>query len=358
MAFYTEPGTARAPRSTPPDGEAAVDGLAQAIAAGASPAWLPPGGDAARPFAQAMREALQHRPHVISPKFFYDAAGSRLFDRICDLPEYYPTRTEVALLGRHAAEMASLIGPGAELVEFGAGSTTKIRLLLDALQRPCRFVPIDISAEHLRTAAAALQRDHAGLVVQPLAADFTQPLTLPAWPDGAPAGPVRRVGFFPGSSIGNFTPDEARGFLRRTAALLRGGGLLIGVDLVKDPALLHAAYNDAAGVTAAFNRNLLHRANRELGTGFDADGGFDHYAFYEPRLQRIEMHLVSRHRQTVRLGPDTFLLDEGETLHTENSQKFTVEGFRRLAVEAGYGPGPVWCDPQRLFSVHWLEARP
>lgn len=349
MAFMTDPATARPPRTT-----ARPDPLAQAIDAGAVP-HRP--AAAASPFAQAMHEALARRPHTISPKFFYDAAGSRLFDRICDLPEYYPTRTEVGLLARHAPEMAALIGPGADVVEFGAGSATKIRLLLDALQRPRRFVPIDISAEHLHAAAEALQRDHPGLEVRPLVADFTQRIELPPLArNGSGDGAARRVGFFPGSSIGNFTPDEAREFLRGAAALLRGGGLLIGVDLVKDPALLHAAYNDAAGVTAAFNRNLLHRANRELGTDFDADGGFDHYAFYEPRLQRIEMHLVSRRRQTVHLGAEAFVLDNGETLHTENSQKFTVDGFRRLAADAGFVPGPVWCDPQRLFSVHWLAA--
>jgi dimethylhistidine N-methyltransferase len=268
-------------------------------------------------FGRAMRLALSEQPHRIAPKFFYDAAGSALFDRICELPEYYPTRTELALLDRHAPEMAALIGPQADVIEFGAGSATKIRLLLSALQQPRRFVPIDISAEHLHAAAAALQRDHPGLQVQPLAADFTRPITLP--PLEGPAEGTRRVGFFPGSSIGNFAPEEAVAFLRQAAALLRGGGLLVGVDLVKDPALLHAAYNDAAGVTAAFNRNLLVLANRELGTDFDV-AQFDHYAFYEPRLQRIEMHLVSRSAQTVQLGNERFALAEGETLHTENSQ--------------------------------------
>ncbi|MEF7616830.1 L-histidine N(alpha)-methyltransferase [Aquincola sp. MAHUQ-54] len=299
-----------------------------------------------------MRLALAERPHRIAPKFFYDAAGSALFDRICELPEYYPTRTELALLGRHAGEMAALIGPQADVVEFGAGSATKIRLLLSALDRPRRFVPIDISAEHLHAAARALQRDHPGLAVQPLAADFTKPFTLPA-----PAGPAgaRRVGFFPGSSIGNFAHGEALTFLRQAAMLLRGGGLLVGVDLVKDPSVLHAAYNDAAGVTAAFNRNLLVRANHELGTDFDP-AQFAHYAFYEPRLQRIEMHLVSRRAQTVRLAGEPFVLAEGETLHTENSHKFTVDGFRRLARQAGFEPGPVWCDERQHFSVHWLQA--
>jgi dimethylhistidine N-methyltransferase len=301
-------------------------------------------------FAQAMRAALAERPRRIAPKYFYDAAGSALFDRICTLPEYYPTRTELALLDRHAPQIAGFVGPHADIVEFGAGSATKVRVLLDALREPRRFSPIDISAEHLHAAAAQLQRDYPGLAVCPLAADFTQPFELPPL-----AGAHRRVGFFPGSSIGNFTPDEALAFLRRAAGLLQGGGLLIGVDLVKDPALLHAAYNDAAGVTAAFNRNLLVRANRELQTDFVPEQ-FAHYAFYEPRARRIEMHLVSLCAQRVRLGGDSFEFAEGESLHTENSYKYSVDGFQALAQRAGFTPHAVWCDPQRRFSLHWLAA--
>ncbi len=296
-------------------------------------------------FARAMRTALAQRPRQIAPKFFYDAAGSALFERICALPEYYPTRTELALLRRHAPEMAGCVGPGAEIVEFGAGSSRKVRLLLDALVAPRRFVPIDISAEHLHAAAARLRADYPALEVLPLAADFTRRLLLPARL-GA------RVGFFPGSSIGNFTPDDALAFLRAAAAVL-DRGLLIGVDLLKDPARLHAAYNDAAGVTAAFNLNLLVRANRELGTDFDL-AAFDHYAFYAPRRQRVEMHLLSRRAQTVHLGDEPYAFDAGESLHTENSYKYGVESFRALAREAGFRPGPVWVDADRLFSVHWL----
>ncbi|MES3015340.1 MAG: L-histidine N(alpha)-methyltransferase [Pseudomonadota bacterium] len=306
-------------------------------------------------FARDLLAALARRPRSIAPKYFYDAAGSALFDRICELPEYYPTRTELALLATHAPEIARCIGPDAEIVEFGAGSSRKVRLLLDALQRPRRFVPIDISGEHLHSAAAALRADYPALDVQPIAADFTRPLELP----GALDRSARRVGFFPGSSIGNFTPDEGLRFLRQAAEWLRGapgapaGGMLVGVDLVKDPARLHAAYNDAAGVTAAFNLNLLARANRELGANFDLDA-FAHYAFYEPTRQRIEMHLVSRRAQQVRVCGHDFGFDEGDTLHTENSHKFSVAGFRALARRAGYRPGPVWCDAERLFSVHWL----
>jgi L-histidine Nalpha-methyltransferase len=344
-------------------------------------------------FARDLLAGLQSEPRSVSPKYFYDLQGSVLFDRICELDEYYPTRTEMALLSRHGREMAECVGARADLIEFGAGSLTKVRLLLDALdaQRssPQRLIAVDISAEHLHDGAARLARDHPGLVVTPLAADFTQGLVWPASdgaqpgrPDaaapagrpefgapagrpelgapagrpefGAPAG--RRVGFFPGSSIGNFSPDEALQFLRMAARLLRGGGLLVGVDLVKDPALLHRAYNDAQGVTAAFNKNLLARANRELGADFRLDG-FDHYAFYEPRLQRVEMHLVSNRAQRVRLQGHTVAFEPGQTLHTENSHKYTVAGFRALALQAGFDPGPVWCDAQGLFSVHWLEAR-
>ena len=309
----------------------------------------PPDGD----FAAALRYGLRRRPRSIAPKYFYDQRGSALFDRICELPEYYPTRTEFGILRQHADEMTECIGPDVELVEFGAGSLQKIRLLPGALRRALRFVPIDISAEHLRQEAQRLAAEHPGLDVRPLAGDFSAELALPPPAPGARA----RVGFFPGSSIGNFTPDEALGFLRRCARLLAGGGLLVGVDLVKHPALLHAAYNDAQGVTAAFNLNLLARANRELGCDFDVDA-VHHHAFYEPRLQRIEMHLLSARRQTVTLAGERFDFDEGDSLHTENSCKYTVAGFQALARQAGFDPQAVWTDPQRLFSLHWLAAPP
>ncbi len=311
-------------------------------------------------FARELLAGLARRPRQIAPKFFYDAAGSALFDRICELPEYYPTRTELALLNERAPEIAECIqesvgegfGDGADIVEFGAGSSRKVRVLLDALPAR-RFVPIDISGEHLHAAAEELRADYPGLDVHPIAADFTRPLELPALPPDAQGRPAPRVGFFPGSSIGNFTPPEALHFLRQSAALLHGGGILIGVDLVKEPARLHAAYNDADGVTAAFNLNLLARANRELGANFELSQ-FAHYAFYQPGLQRIEMHLVSRRAQQVRLCGHVFDFAEGDSVHTENSHKFSVGGFRALAARAGYVPGPVWCDAERLFSIHWL----
>jgi dimethylhistidine N-methyltransferase len=301
-------------------------------------------------FARDFVAALANTPRSISPKYFYDIEGSRLFDRICELPEYYPTRTELAILEGHAAEMAALAGPGAEIIEFGAGSLRKVRLLLDAFDAPAGYVPIDISGDHLRDAAGILRTEFTGLDVHPVVADYTQPFQLPA-----AGGRGRRIGFFPGSTLGNFTPEESLAFLARAAGLLRGGALLLGADLVKDPQLLHAAYNDAQGVTAAFNLNLLVRANRELGANF-APARFAHYACYNAPLRRIEMHLVSRARQAVDLCGERFVLQEGESLHTENSYKFTIDGLRDLARRAGFRPGPVWTDPQRLFSVHWLHA--
>lgn len=297
-------------------------------------------------FAHALQAALTQLPRRISPKWFYDAEGSRLFDAICELPEYYPTRTELGLLDRNAHDIARRLGPGVELVEFGAGSLRKVRLLLDALERPAGLLPIDISAEHLHASAAQLQRDRPGLAVRPLAADFMQDLVLP------PAhGP--RVGFFPGSSIGNFEPNEARQLLQRMAGWL-DGGLLIGVDLVKDPDLLHAAYNDAQGVTARFNRNLLARANAELGADFELSR-WAHSAFYHPALQRIEMHLVSRSDQVVQLCGHAIKVAEGDSVHTENSYKYTVAGFQRLARSAGFEPETVWVDARRWFALHWLK---
>lgn len=304
-------------------------------------------------FAHDLHQALRQRPRSISPKYFYDEAGSALFERICELPEYYPTRTELALLRRHAAEMAALIGPQAQLVEYGAGALRKVRLLLERLQDAHSFVPVDISGPHLLAACAALQAEQPALVIRPVVADFTRPHDLPA----RPLQGGRRVGFFPGSSIGNFAPGEALDFLRMAAQQLRGGALLIGVDLVKDPAVLHAAYNDAQGVTAAFNLNILARARRELGARFDPDG-FTHSAFYNAPLQRIEMHLQSRRRQTLQLEHRAYEFEAGETLHTENSYKFSVAGFQALAARAGFAAGPVWRDERDWFALLWLQAPP
>ncbi|MCU7373059.1 L-histidine N(alpha)-methyltransferase [Paucibacter sp. O1-1] len=301
-------------------------------------------------FAPDLHRALRQRPRTISPKYFYDEAGSALFERICELPEYYPTRTELALLQRHAPEMAALIGPGAQLVEYGAGALRKVRLLLAHLNAPHSFVPVDISGPHLLGACRTLQAEFPALALQPVIADFTRPHDLPARPAQG-----RRIGFFPGSSIGNFAPEQALDFLRMAAQQLRGGALLIGVDLIKEPALLHAAYNDAAGVTAAFNLNILARARQELGAQIDPEG-FAHSAFYNAPLQRIEMHLQSRRRQQLRLEHRVYEFEAGETLHTENSYKFSIEGFQALAGKAGFKAATVWTDERDWFSLHWLQA--
>jgi L-histidine Nalpha-methyltransferase len=300
-------------------------------------------------YSDALLAGLRDQPKHIPCKYFYDAEGSHLFENICATPEYYPTRIELALLNRHAGEMAALIGPNAEILEFGAGAGEKIRPLLDALERPLAYLPIDISGSYLRGITARLRTEYPALAIKPIVADFASDLVLPV------SSAARRIGFFPGSTIGNFAPEEARRFLTCSARLLRGGGLLVGVDLVKDPGILHAAYNDRAGVTASFNKNLLVRANREAAANFDVDR-FAHYAFYNPIERRIEVYLVSMTAQRVTICGRQFAFAEGEAIHTEWSYKYTVEDFRSLAASAGFTPRAVWCDPNRLFSVHWLES--
>jgi dimethylhistidine N-methyltransferase len=277
-----------------------------------------------------------------------------LFDRICDLAEYYVTRTEIALLRAQAGEIAALIGPRAHLVEFGSGSSIKVPILLDALDRPAAYTAIDISRQHLLQATGALARTRQGLEVTAVCADYTVPFDLPR-PKSAPG--ARPVVFFPGSTIGNFDTSEAVGFLRNTAALLRPhrGTMLVGVDLRKDPAILHAAYNDAQGVTAAFNLNLLVRINRELKGNFDLSA-FRHLAFYDAEIGRIEMHLVSSRAQSVRTAGRSFAFVAGETIHTENSYKYSIEGFQDVARRAGFEPVRVWTDDRQLFSLHFLAA--
>lgn len=319
--------------------------------------------DGERELIQAIRQSdygrdllagLSRSPRVIAPKYFYDAAGSALFDRICELPEYYPTRTELDILRTNASEMIEHMGAHVNIVEFGAGSLEKIRVLLDAFPpdwAPDSFIPVDISAGHLEHSAQSLRRAYPCLEVLPVAGDYMKPEQLL----DVEAVVGRKVGFFPGSTIGNLTPHETAAFLRRAQKMLIGGGLLVGVDLVKDEQILLRAYNDSDGLTAAFNLNLLVRANAELRANFNLDG-FTHRAFYNGPMQRIEMHLVSRRRQIVRVAGYDFRFEEGETIHTENSHKFTVEGFREVAASAGFRPGPVWTDEASLFSVHWLES--
>ncbi len=302
-------------------------------------------------FLTAVLEGLSKPQKQIPAKFLYDEAGSQLFERITELEEYYPTRTEVGLLGRHAEEIAATAGEGATLIEFGSGASRKIRVLLEALQRPAAYLPIDISREHLLDSARILAEDYPAVPVFPVCADYTRDFALP--PDIAESG---RLGFFPGSTLGNFAPAEASAFLRRVAALTGpGSGLLIGIDLRKDEAILHAAYNDAAEVTAAFNLNLLTRLRRELGAELDPEG-FKHLAHFNRARGCIEMHLVSRRRQQIAVGGAVFDLEQGETIHSEDSRKFTLEGFRAQAEAAGWRSLQTWVDDAGLFSLHYLAA--
>ncbi|WP_337186661.1 ergothioneine biosynthesis protein EgtB [Phenylobacterium sp.] len=294
---------------------------------------------------------LSRTPKAIPPKHFYDAAGSALFEAITELPEYYPTRTEIALLEASAAEIAAGIPEGAALVEFGSGASTKTRILLDAAPQVATYAPIDISASALEAAAAAIRADYPRLVVAPLRDDFTDALRLPAEAQGRPV-----VGFFPGSTIGNFTTDEAQAFLSGARRLLGPGAtFLVGIDLVKDPDVLVAAYDDAQGVTAAFNRNLLVRINRELEGSFDLDA-FAHRAVWNAERSRIEMHLVSLRDQVVVVRGRAFAFAAGETLHTENSHKFTTEGFATLAAAAGWRVEAQWISPEPAFALVRLRG--
>ena len=295
-------------------------------------------------------DGLGASPKALPAKYFYDAAGSALFEDITVLPEYYPTRTELGILDARGPEIAALLPAGAALVEFGSGSTAKLRRLLAHLPGLAAYVPVDVSEEFLGEQAQALRTDFPELSVAPVAADFTRAFALP---DGLAGTPL--AGFFPGSTIGNFEPGEAARLLDVFGRILGPGApLVIGVDLVKDRARLEAAYDDAAGVTAAFNRNLLHRINRELGGDLDPDS-FAHRAFFNEAASRIEMHLVSRTAQTVRVGRRGFAFAAGESIHTENSYKYTLDGFRALAARAGWSPAAAWTDEAGLFSVHLLR---
>lgn len=296
-------------------------------------------------------KGLSCRPKAISPKFFYDEYGSQLFDKITELSEYYPTRTEIGILQKHGQEMTSLLGQDCLLIELGSGSSLKIRVLLDALQ-PAAYMPIDISKEHLLKSAQILAEDYPGLDIHATCADYSDHFHLPYAPSDTP-----KAAFFPGSSIGNFTPAQAQDLLSRVADFLGPeGSLLIGVDTQKDRQRLHAAYNDTAGVTAAFNLNLLTRINRELNADFQLEG-FDHHAFYNEEKQRIEMHLISKADQEVKVSGQTFQFSKDETIHTENSYKYTVNQFHELADEVGFEPVQVWMDKEALFSVHCLRVR-
>jgi len=281
----------------------------------------------------------------LPPKYFYDDTGSRLFERICRLPEYYLTRTELALTKANIAAIARFAGRGCELVEYGSGESLKTRLLIRAL-RPAAYLPVDISQAALRGAAERLAREFPWLEIVPVNGDFSRPVELPR--SRAP-----RVVYFPGSTIGNLSPEEAHAFLSMTRG--QAARMLVGVDLRKAATMLHAAYNDSRRVTAAFNLNLLARINRELGADFEPKS-FEHYAFYNAAAGRIEMHLVSLTRQSVRIGRHRFAFEAGESIHTENSYKYSIEGFRALAAAAGYLVERSWTDRKALFALHALKA--
>jgi dimethylhistidine N-methyltransferase len=299
---------------------------------------------------QEVLRGLRSPQKELPCKLFYDRIGSELFEQITSLDEYYPTRAELRIMRACAAEIAARLGPNCLLIEYGSGSSTKTRLLLDQLERPAAYVPIDISRELLEESAAELMRAYRGLRVIPVSADYTTPLELPA---GLPPH-ARRIAYYPGSTIGNFVPEDARRFMARMADVCgRGGGLLIGVDLKKDPLMLHRAYNDALGVTAAFNLNILVRLNRELGANFAVER-FRHYAFYNPVFARVEMHLVSLEEQTVRVVDTDIHFERGESIWTEASYKYAPKEFAELAAAAGWHVDQVWTDDRGLFSVQYL----
>jgi dimethylhistidine N-methyltransferase len=306
------------------------------------------------PTADLLREVLHglSQPNKRLPcKYFYDDAGAQLFERICELDEYYPTRCELDILARHGGDIAERLGPGVVLIEYGSGSSRKTRLLLDRLRQPAAYLPVDLSGEQLRHTARNLAHRYPQLPVHPVEADFTHAFPLP------PLDPLaRRVVYFSGSTIGNFEPPAAGQLLASIAELCGpAGGLLIGVDLKKDPRVLHAAYNDRQGVTAAFNRNLLVRINRELGADFNPDA-FDHYAFYNPVAGRIEMHLLSRSVQTIHVGGAAFGFRAGESICTEHSYKYSLADFADLAASAGLPVRQVWLDKDERFSMQYLSV--
>jgi dimethylhistidine N-methyltransferase len=304
-------------------------------------------------FEQSVLNGLAQTPKTLPCKFFYDEQGSALFDQICELEEYYPTRTEIALLQDYSAEIADLAGADCHIIEFGSGSSIKVRILLDALENPAAYTAIDISREHLLASAGNLTGQYPGIAITAICADYTTALE---WPEQEASG-SKPVGFFPGSTIGNFTPAEARDFLSQVAGMLRSrsGAFIVGVDLKKDKAVLDAAYDDKKGITALFNLNLLARANRELGTDFDLKN-FKHRGFYNDLEGRVEMHLECITAHKVAISGKTFDFNAGERVHTENSYKYTVEEFQDIARKAGFTPQTTWVDSRSYFSLHYLQA--
>ena len=312
--------------------------------------------DDRQPVTDRMREdvlrGLRHRPKRLPSKYFYDARGSELFERICEQPEYYLTRVELAILREHIGEIAEAVGPDALLMEYGSGSGVKTRLLLRHLCSPVAYVPVEIAREALLASIDGLAAEFPDIEMLPVCADFTQPLVLPR----AARRARRTVAFFPGSTIGNFETEEALKLLRQLREQIgRNGAALVGVDLKKDRADLEAAYNDAAGVTAEFTLNLLARCNRELAADFDL-GAFSHRARWNALAGRIETHILSLRDQAVRIGGESFRFDAGEPMLVEYSCKYSQEDFARLAARAGLRVGRVWADPRARFSLHWLES--
>ena len=301
-------------------------------------------------FRKDVLEGLARPQKALPPKYFYDAAGSQLFEKICRLREYYPTRVELGITRRHLKDIARFARKRCALLEYGSGESLKTRLLIKALE-PAVYMPVDISADALRSAVKRLAREFPKLGIVAISADFSHPLSIPAY-----RGKARRVVYFPGSTIGNLRRDEAQAFLKMTRGQVGPrGAMLVGVDLKKDPNVLHAAYNDAKGVTAAFNLNVLARINRELAGDFDLRR-FAHYAFYNPMAGRIEMHLVAREAHAVNIGNYRFSFYRGESIHTENSYKYSAPEFEALAANAGFRLAKLWTDPRRWFGVFGLTA--
>lgn len=296
-------------------------------------------------------DGLSKQQKELPSKYFYDQKGSELFEQICNVTEYYPTDCEIEIMESYAEEMSVVIGSDAQLIELGSGSSRKIRLLLNHLKNPAMYVPVDISTEFLNQTADVLRQDYPDLIIKPVAVDYTEPFDIPS------ADNIKkRVVYFPGSTIGNFTREKAKNFLDDLASSLTAGdGLLIGVDLKKDQTVLEAAYNDSKGVTAAFNKNLLKRINRELDSNFDLDA-FEHHAFYNSDKGRVEMHLVSQKAQTVSIVDKSFEFSKGETIHTENSNKYTLQEFRELASDS-FISQKTWTDSRGYFSVHYFSRK-
>lgn len=303
-------------------------------------------------FRDEVLAGLSKSPRQLPYKFFYDEHGAQLFRQICELPEYYVTRTEIEILRLHGAEMAAALGPQIELIGLGTGAGTKTKILLEELECPAVYVPIDISKEQLEKSSERFRKMFPNLQILPVAADYLEPFELPL-PRQLSS---RSVVYFPGSTIGNFEPDDASEFLSRLVELVgEGGGLLIGVDLQKDRHVIETAYNDSAGVTAKFNKNLLARINRELGADFDL-AHWQHYAIYNPAEGRIEIYLISEADQTVRICDESFEFRAGEKILTEYSYKHTIGGFTMLARQAGFEFQQVWTDDQRWFGVFYFTV--